>query len=131
MPRVNLTFQKYSNSFNVQILNMESLTVEQIQDLELFVKNRKGVFDFNSYSFSIQKKIEFNEFVSLLKYANIEATCQELLIVQKERARVGFGQYKGLYYSDIADSYLLWLQSNYRGFERKYIEAEIKNRKSK
>ncbi|MCD6173123.1 MAG: DUF3820 family protein [Sulfurimonas sp.] len=129
MPKVQLAFTKHRNSFNVKVINLESLSVEQIQALELFVKNRKGIFDFDTYTFVIQKKIEFNEFVSLIKYSNIEATCQEMLIIKKEKSRVGFGQYKGMYYSDIPDSYLIWLKSNYRGFDKEFIEVELKKRK--
>ena len=129
MNKIKLNFTKYKNSFSVKIENMENLTIEQIQMLELFVKNRNGIFDFNSYSFSIQKKLEFNEFVTLIQHSNIEATCQELLLVKKNEKRVGFGQYKGMYYSDIPDSYLLWLQNNYRGFEKEFIEIELKKRK--
>ncbi len=129
MPKVQLSFTKHANSFNVKVENMENLSVEQIQALELFVSNRKGIFDFNTYTFVIQKKIEFKEFLTLIKYSNIEATCQEMLIIKKEKSRVGFGQYKGMYYNDIPDSYLVWLKSNYRGFDKKFIEAELKRRK--
>ena len=59
----------------------------------------------------------------------MEATCQEMLIIKKEKSRVGFGQYKGMYYSDIPASYLIWLKSNYRGFDKEFIEAELKKRK--
>lgn len=129
MPKPLLAFTKHKNSFNVKVVNLESLSVEQIQALELFVKNRKGIFDFNTYTFVIQKKIEFNEFVDLIRHSNIEATCQEMLIIKKEKARVGFGQYKGMYYSDLSDSYLLWLKSNYRGYEKEFIDTELKKRK--
>ena len=129
MTKAKLNFTKHANSFNVAIPNLESLSVEQIQELQKFVESRKGIFDFNRYTFSIQKKIEFQEFVSLIQYSNIEATCIEMLIIKKEKPRVGFGQYKGMFYSDIPSSYLLWLKGNYRGFDKQHVEAELKKRK--
>ena len=43
-------FTKYSKSFSVHIKNLEQLTVEQIQEIESFVKVRNGIFDFNTYT---------------------------------------------------------------------------------
>ncbi len=128
MSKIQLAFTKHANSFNVKVVNLESLSVEQIQAIELFVKKRKGIFDFNSYTFVIQKKIEFSEFVSLIQHSKIEATCQEMLIVKKEKSRVGFGQYKGMIYDELPNSYMLWLKTNYRGQDRDIIEQELKKR---
>ncbi|MDF1875604.1 DUF3820 family protein [Sulfurimonas sp. SAG-AH-194-I05] len=129
MTQAHLTFQKNVNSFTVHVLNLEKLSVVQIQELELFVQNRKGIFDFHTYSFVLQKRIEFLEFKSLLMHANINAVCTEVCIVEKERWRVGFGQYKGMHYSDIPSSYLLWLKTNYHGPDEAYIDSELKKRK--
>lgn len=124
-----LAFTKKHNSFSVKVTNLEQLEVSQIQELEKFVINRKGIFDFSTYTFVIQKKIEFEEFVSLIKYSGIKATCHEMLIVQKEKDRIGFGQYKGTLYEELPNSYLLWLKSNYRGYERELLDSELKRRK--
>ena len=129
MNRARLTFTKAKNSFSVKIDNLEKLSVQKIQELENFVKIRNGIFDFNSYKFVIQKRLEFGEFVSLLKECDIEAICKENIIVEKSKPRVGFGQYKGMLYSELPDSYMLWLKTNYRGYDRDKIDLEIKRRK--
>ncbi len=129
MGKAYLVFTKYANSYSVRIPNLEQLSVEQIQELQHFVSSRNGIFDFNSYSFIIQKRVEFNEFVSLINYSKIDARCEENIIIKKSYPRIGFGQYKGMQYNELPDSYMLWLKSNYRGYERENIEAELKRRK--
>ncbi|MDP2894628.1 MAG: DUF3820 family protein [Sulfurimonas sp.] len=121
-------FTKFSNSFSVYVKNLEQLSVEQIQNIEAFVRERKGIFDFNSYTFTIQKRLEFNEFVSLVQRTSLEATCEEKIINIQQRERVEFGKYKGMLYCDLPDSYLLWLKSNYMGKDRDIVEAELKFR---
>jgi uncharacterized protein (DUF3820 family) len=128
MTRPNFEFTAYSNSFSVYISNLEHLSVEQIKEIQEFVIKRKGVFDFNKYSFYIQKKLEFEEFVSLIKELGIEANIKEIFIYKKPQPRVGFGQYKGMLFSDLADSYLLWLKNNYHGPQKDDILKEIKKR---
>ena len=103
-------FTKFANSFSVHVKNLEELCVEQIRDIEAFVSARKGIFDFNSYTFAIQKRLEFNEFVSLVQRTSLEATCEEKIINIQQRERVEFGKYKGMLYCDLPDSYLLWLK---------------------
>ncbi len=129
MIKANLVFTQYAKSFNVHITNLEQLSVEQIQEIENFVKIRNGIFDFNAYSFSIQKKIEFPEFVELIEHSNIQAKLSEHIIQVKFQPRIGFGQYKGMQYNELPDSYMLWLKSNYRGYDRDAIEKELKRRK--
>lgn len=128
MNKAHFIFTKYTNSFNVYIKNLEELSVEQIQEIEHFVKNRKGFFDFETYSFVIQKKIEFHEFVSLLKHIGIPSYCEEKVLLTETKARIDFGKYKGMQYSEVPDSYLVWLKSNYRGKDREIIDNELKNR---
>ena len=129
MIKANLIFTQYAKSFSVHIKNLEQLTVEQIQEMENFVKRRKGIFNFNTYSFSIQKKIEFQEFVELIEQSNIVATCREHIVQRESQPRVGFGQYKGMQYNELPDSYMLWLKTNYRGYDRDVIDKELKRRK--
>jgi len=129
MSKAYFIFTQYSNSFSVHVKNLEQLSVEQIQEIQSFVTLRKGVFDFNTYSFSIQKKIEFEEFCKLIKQSSIDAQCAEHIIQQKEQHRVGFGQYKGMQYNELPDSYILWLKNNYRGQDRDIIDKELKKRK--
>jgi hypothetical protein len=128
MATPRFTFTSFEKSFRVLVDNLEELSVAQIQEIESFVQQRKGIFDFNSYSFSIQKRLSFSEFVSLLKELNFEARCTEQPIVQKVQERVSFGQYKGMQYNELTDSYLLWLKTNYSGKDRKIIEDELKRR---
>ncbi len=128
MNKAHLIFTKHTNSFSVQIKNLEQLSVEQIQELEHFVDNRKGLFDFNTYSFVIKKKIEFYEFVSLMNHLGIDNYCEEKILITETKARIDFGKYKGMQYNEVPDSYLIWLKSTYRGKDRSNIDNELKNR---
>lgn len=128
MPKAYLVFTRFHNSYNVKIPNLEKLSVEQIQELQNFVQQRKGIFDFETYSFSIQKRVEIHEFSALIKSLSIDAKIEERIIVKETQARVGFGQYKGMQYNELPDSYMLWLKANYRGFDRKNLEKELKKR---
>ena len=121
-------FTSRKNSFSVKVKNLEKLTVPQIQAIEEFVSKRKGVFDFNSYSFVIQKRLEFNAFVELLKGVNLNAYCEENVLEEKTYKRIGFGQYKGMQYNELPDSYMLWLKSNYRGYEKEDLDKELSRR---
>ena len=129
MPKPILIFTKKKNSFNVSIKNMEQLSVAQIQELESFVKSRNGIFDFERYEFKINKNIEYTEFIKLIDYTNIDCSMEENIIVEKQYPRIGFGQYKGMQYNELTDSYMLWLKANYRGVDREVIDKELKNRK--
>ena len=128
MIKPKLIFTKYKKSFSVHIENLEKLSVEQIQTIEAFVSARNGVFDFESYTFVIQKKLEFNEFVSLMKHSSIDAIFQEKIILEKTDAKIEFGKYKGMKYNEVPDSYLLWLKANYRGKDRDIIDTELQTR---
>ncbi len=121
-------FIKHTNSFSVRIENLEQLSVEQIKKIQAFVANRKGVFDFEAYSFAIQKRLEFDEFVALLMHSEIDAECQEIEMVRKSYAKIDFGKYKGMRFSELPDSYLIWLKGNYRGKDRETIDAALKSR---
>ena len=129
MIKANLIFTQYAKSFSVYIENLEQLTVEQIQEIENFVKLRNGIFDFNAYTFTIQKKIEFSEFVELIECSDIQAKLSEHIIQVKFQPRVSFGQYKGMQYNELPDSYMLWLKSNYRGYDKEIIDKELQRRK--
>jgi len=128
MAKAKFIFTKHHNSFSVKVPNLERLSVEQIQEIESFVKMRKGIFDFSSYSFVIQKRIEFEEFSLLLQNSSLDVMLEENIVIKESQPRVSFGQYKGMFYSEIPDSYLLWLKSNYRGKDREKIETELSKR---
>jgi len=122
-------FKQHSNSFSVKVSNLEELSVEQIQQIQNFVEQRKGIFDFSTYTFVIQKRLTFEMFCKLMKYTELKAISQELSLKQEPpQQRIGFGKYKGLYYSEVPSSYLEWLKCNYKGSEKSYIDAEIKKR---
>jgi DNA polymerase III subunit epsilon len=129
MATPRFTFTAYTNSFKVIVENLEELSVEQIQEIEAFVLKRKGVFDFHNYSFSIQKRLGFSEFVQLLKELELNARCVENIQVPKIRERISFGQYKGMLYSELPDSYLLWLKNNHNGKDRDKVLKESQKRK--
>jgi hypothetical protein len=128
MPTPRFQFTQYEKSFKVYVENLELLSVEQIQELELFVKKRKGVFDFHSYTFIIQKKINFEEFTYLLKELGLHAICSESFLPLKNEPRIAFGEYKGMFYSELPLSYLLWLQSNYFGPQKDTLDREVEKR---
>ncbi len=129
MIKPHFIFTQYEHSFRVYIANLEALTVPQIQTIEAFVQTRKGIFDFENYSFTISKKISFHEFKELLHFVNIEADCEEKVSKAiKSIAVVEFGQYKGMAYSDLPDNYLLWLKHNYRGQHKETIVNELRKR---
>ncbi len=122
-------FTELAHSLRVEVKNLEALSVAQIVAIEQFVKERRGIFDFSTYSFVLQKKLTFEEFVKLVEESSLDAVViNNPLKVEAER-RVSFGQYKGVSYSELPDSYLLWLKSNYHGKERSYIDAELKRRR--
>ena len=122
-------FTSYSKSFKVLVENLEQLSIEQIQEIEAFVSNRKGIFNFNNYTFLIQKRIEFGEFVKLLKLSDLKAICVDKPTMAAQKPRVGFGQYKGMCYDELTDSYLIWLKTNYNGADREHITKELKRRR--
>lgn len=125
MNKIHFIFTRHTNSFSVHVKNLEELCVEQILAIEAFVSARNGVFDFKTYTFAIQKKLEFSEFVLLIEHSFTNATCQENILKVQQKAKVEFGKYKGMFYSDIPDAYLLWLKSNYRGKDREIVDAEL------
>lgn len=124
----NFIFLNHNNSFSVKISNLEVLSVEQIQEIQKFVSVRKGIFDFSSHSFVIQKRIGFEEFQNLLKYSDLKATTIQKFHYEEQKARVTFGKYKGLHYSELPDSYMLWLKTNYNGKEKDKIVEELNRR---
>ncbi len=121
-------FTRLSNSFSVHIPNMQELSVKQIQEIEKFVSQRKGVFDFATFTFVIQKRLEYVEFLSLMQHTGMEVECEEKFITYKTQEKIAFGKYKGMKIIELSDSYLLWLKSNYRGSQRALIENEIQRR---
>ncbi|MDQ7043342.1 MAG: DUF3820 family protein [Sulfurimonas sp.] len=128
MSKPFFVFTAYKTSFKVLVKNLESLSVTQIQNIQEFVSTRKGLFDFNTYSFVIQKKIEFEEFVKILKLSSLEASCIDRPLIRQIKPRVSFGQYKGMLYAELPDSYLLWLKENYSGAQKNILNEELKRR---
>jgi len=129
--KVELLFTQHKNSFSVVVKNMLDLEVAQIQQLQEFVTQRHGYFDFHTYSFSLQKRMNYAEFKKLLEAVNIDADIQERVIPNAavSQQRVAFGKYKGMFYNELPDSYLLWLRHNYNGPQRALITKELKKRK--
>ncbi len=128
MNKPYLIFTQNKKSFSVYVKNLEQLNVAQIKEIESFVNNRNGMFDFDTYTFIIAKKLKFDDFIILLKHLNIDAICEENIIIAQNQPRIGFGQYKGMQYNELTDSYLLWLKVNYRGIDRVIIDKELKKR---
>ncbi|WP_457749524.1 putative quorum-sensing-regulated virulence factor [Sulfurimonas sp.] len=128
MPKPHFIFSKKKNAFSVHVKNLEQLDVKQIQQIEHFVEVRNGYFDFNTYVFTIRKNLDYEEFVKLLKTLHVNATTQEVVVSLQSSKRIGFGQYKGMLYSELPDSYLLWLKNTYIGQDREIICEEINKR---
>ena len=128
MLKPHFIFTQLANSFRVHIPNLEDLSVADIQAIEAFVQERKGLFDFNTYSFVIQKRLDYEEFVKLIDRSDLNVSLENRPVQKASKPRIGFGQYKGVFYSELPDSYLLWLENNYIGADKKTIEAEIKRR---
>lgn len=128
MAKIYFVFTKLQNSFNVHVKNLEELTVEQIKSIEAFVSLRRGFFDFNTYTFSIPKRVEFIEFKTLMETIFTNLICEEIIFKTPQMSKVEYGKYKGMLYCDLPDVYLLWLKSNYHGKDREIIEAELKSR---
>jgi len=128
MPKAELIFTHFHNSYSVSIPNLEKLSVEQIKELEYFVSSRNGIFDFETYSFVIQKRLELYEFSALINHLGIDARIQERIIIKETEPRIGFGQYKGMQYSELPNSYMLWLKTNYKGFDKEKIDKELRKR---
>ena len=131
MTAAHFVFTKFKNSFSVHVTNLEDLSIEQIQSIEKFVKLRKGIFDFSIYTFIIQKRLNFNEFVLLIENIFPDAICQERsapIEQSNKEAKLEFGKYKGIRYCELPDSYLLWLKGNYKGKDRHFIDSELSSR---
>ncbi|ABB44317.1 hypothetical protein Suden_1039 [Sulfurimonas denitrificans DSM 1251] len=128
MTKIHFVFTKHQNSFSVHVKNLELLLVEQIKEIETFVELRRGFFDFNTYTFSIKKRVEFIEFKALVETIFTDSFCEEVVLKIPQKNRVEYGKYKGMIYCDLPDVYLLWLKSNYHGKDREIIEAELKSR---
>jgi len=129
MSKPHFTFIKHKNSFSVHIENLEMLSVEQIQEIQHFVSERNGYFDFDTYTFTISKNLGYQEFLKLLQTLHIEAATREAVANIQNSARINFGQYKGMLYSELPDSYLLWLKNNYIGNDREIICTEVAKRR--
>ena len=117
MPKAHLVFTHFHNSYSVKIPNLEKLSVEQIQELQIFAQQRKGIFDFEAYEFS-----------NLIYSLNIDARIEEYITIKETAPRIGFGQYKGMQYHELPNSYMLWLKANYRGFDRNKVDKELNKR---
>lgn len=128
MSKPIFVFTAFKSSFRVIVKNLESLSVLQIQDIEKFVSQRKGVFDFDTYSFVIQKMIEFTEFVKIIELSSLDASCVDNPAVSQVKPRVSFGQYKGMLYTELPDSYIIWLKENYSGAQKNILKEELKYR---
>ncbi|MEA3228941.1 MAG: hypothetical protein U9P38_07710, partial [Campylobacterota bacterium] len=88
MIKPNFIFTKYYNHFNVYVKNLENLSVEQIQEIEDFVEKRYGFFNFETYSFQVQKRLDFDDFVTLMKISGFEADFKEKFLKKKVKERI-------------------------------------------
>ena len=94
----------------------------------LLRKFKRKLFS-GAISEEIHKNIEFYEFEKLIKSVGIKCICKENIRYTESASRIAFGQYKGMFFSDLDDSYLLWLKSNYRGEQKELIDTEVLSRR--
>ena len=64
-----------------------------------------------------------------MEYEDFDVECSNKIIQKKPSSKIGFGQYKGMNFNDLTDSYMLWLKTNYRGYDREKVDEELKKRK--
>ena len=121
-------FEAHPNSYSVKVSNLHKLSVKQIQEIEKFVTLRRGIFSFENFSFSIQKRLDFEGFKKLFFSLNIEGIFKEKEKFFENKERISFGQYKGLSYYELPDSYMQWLKTNYHGYDRNKVDKELKRR---
>jgi len=128
MTKIHFVFTKLQSSFSVYVKNLEQLSIEQIKSIEAFVEQRRGFFYFDTYTFLIPKRVEFEEFKTLIEAIFIDTLCEEKVLKTTQAHKVEYGKYKGMLYCDLPDVYLLWLKSNYKGKDREIIDSELKSR---
>ena len=127
-----LRFVAYSEYYTIIVENLALLSVDQIKELEAFAAQRRGRLDFATSAFRIGKRISFEHFNKTLELCGIKADTIESepvnQITPASNTPVGFGQYKGMSYSELPQEYLLWLKHNYRGREREFVDQELQSR---
>ena len=132
MPLPRLRFVAFSEYYTITVENLTALSVEQIKELESFAAQRRGRLDFATSTIRIGKRIPFEHFNKTLELCGIKADTIEAepvnQITPASNTPIGFGQYKGMSYSELPEEYLLWLKFNYRGREREFLEQELRNR---
>lgn len=142
MEIIKLIFFEHKNSFTLQIVNLDRLSVEQIKVLEDFCRVRRGIFDFEKERISIQKRLSQEDVEKLFQLLKIDVQFFEPQNIAKKKpeksekaarpkepsAKITFGKYKGKSYSELPDNYLQWLAKNYNGSENENISNEIMRR---
>lgn len=136
MIKPHFIFKSYSNFFKVYVDNLEQLSVVQIKEILDFVQKRRGFFDFDTYTFKIQKKMDFEEFCTLCNDANLVIdlqNCQfnnQIDLEEKKDVdvKIDFGKHKGCFFKDLPDSYIIWLRKNYLGKFKDTIVQEYEKR---
>jgi len=68
------------------------------------------------------------EFVKIIELSSLDASCVDNPVVSQVKPRVSFGQYKGMLYTELPDSYILWLKENYSGAQKNILKEELKYR---
>lgn len=127
-----LRFVSYSEYYMIIVENLPELSVNQIRQLEAFAEQRRARLDFTNATIRIGKRITFDHFNRTLELCGINAdTIESEPLNQIEtlpETPIGFGQYKGMSYSELPEDYLLWLKFNYRGRERELVDQELQRR---
>ena len=144
LEEIKIIFFEHKNSFTLQIINLEKLSVKTIKTLEEFTTLRRGIFDFVKSRISIQKRLKQEDLEKIFSLLNINVLFVERANVAVDKnkkilknevqniptnCKISFGKFKGKLYSDLPDTYLHWLSKNYNGAENMHISEEVMRRK--
>ncbi|HIC44744.1 MAG TPA: hypothetical protein EYO73_10855 [Sulfurimonas sp.] len=130
---IKLSYTQYSKQFTCKIENIGELSIQTLQELEAFASQRSGSLDYSKESFSIPKRIEIQHLQELFQLKGMD-----VFITQKEAQKhfavntsiINFGKFKGTKWSDLEDTYLLWLTKNLNSDDRQTAIRELERRKS-
>ena len=149
------SFYQKSNGLDCTILNLNTLSEQTIDQLSLFLLQRKGFWYPNNKKFFFRKKCDQSYLEKIFLYANIKVTIYnqetienksftQLNIDYKEEIKkqtsatflpkttkeetINFGKHKGEKWSDIPINYLKWIAKNINDSNSQKAKKEIQKR---
>ncbi|MDF1881241.1 hypothetical protein JHD50_07990 [Sulfurimonas sp. MAG313] len=129
---IKLSYTQYSKQFICKIQNINELSVQTLQELENFASTRSGSLDYTKESFCIPKRIALSHVQELFKLKGLDVFITEEEAKRQRisnMATINFGKYKGTKWTDLDDTYLLWLSKNLNSDDRQIAISELESRK--